>query len=300
MFVDSDGEFFVPIVIGAVIGGYVGGAIANDHGNPLMWDYKSGKTWKGIGIGAVSGAFAGSGIAFGGSYGIGVGSSVFNTLSGYYNGARGGDLFKYAAVGFATGYFGASGGLGMVGTRNTAVGWKIAGRLGTQMLTTAGTSIGNNWAAGQQNPFGSFVVGFGPLNFRMGTNHSLQLNMKDNVFNAISNGLGLFTSLSALIDTRYNYHGISFDYKNSLSFNYQNDLLGDLINSHGAPSTTMGLYSIWNSTNRFLNEEGNHVWQSRFFNNLFIPTYVWDHTINFLHGGLYYDQFFEGQAGKRW
>jgi hypothetical protein len=68
MFVDEDGEFFVPIVIGALIGGYAVGAIANDHGNPLKWDYKSGKTWKGIGLGAVSGAFAGSGIAFGGSY----------------------------------------------------------------------------------------------------------------------------------------------------------------------------------------------------------------------------------------
>jgi hypothetical protein len=300
--VDENGEFwFVPVIVGALIGGYAGGAIANDHGNPLKWDWDSKKTWSGIGIGALSGAFLGSGISVGGTYGMGVGSSGFNTLGGYMGGDRGSSLLKYAAVGFATGYFGASGGLGMVGSKNTALGYKIAGRLGTQMLTTAGRSIGNNWAAGR-DPFGSFMVGVGPINLRVGTNHAVQLNLKDNILNAFSNGVGLLTSGLSMIDSRWKFGSITFDYKNSLSFNYQNELLGKMVNALGAPANTMGLYSIWNSVSEsgYLNEEGNHVWQSRIFNRLFVPTYTWATTINWISNGVYYDQFFENQAYRNW
>jgi hypothetical protein len=58
MYVDPDGEF-VFLVVGAVIGAYVGGAMANDHMNPGKWDYSSGSTWAGMGVGAVVGAFGG-------------------------------------------------------------------------------------------------------------------------------------------------------------------------------------------------------------------------------------------------
>ena len=47
-YVDEDGEFieWIIIGIGALIGMYSGGVLANDgEKNPLKWDYSSGKTW---------------------------------------------------------------------------------------------------------------------------------------------------------------------------------------------------------------------------------------------------------------
>ncbi|MFV8343754.1 FG-GAP-like repeat-containing protein [Flavobacterium sp. XS2P39] len=57
---DINGEFFfIPIIIGAIIGAYIGGSKANDNWNPIKWDYSNGKTWAAIGTGALIGAVAG-------------------------------------------------------------------------------------------------------------------------------------------------------------------------------------------------------------------------------------------------
>lgn len=66
-FTDATGEiaWFVPIIIGAAIGAYMGGAVANNDFNPTRWDWRSGRTWAGIGGGLVTGALAGAGWSFG-------------------------------------------------------------------------------------------------------------------------------------------------------------------------------------------------------------------------------------------
>lgn len=68
-YIDPSGEFawFIPVIIGAVIGTYSGGVIANEgQYNPIKWDYSSGKTWGfmlgGAVVGGISG-YAGWGIA---------------------------------------------------------------------------------------------------------------------------------------------------------------------------------------------------------------------------------------------
>ena len=60
-YTDPSGEmaWFVPVIIGAAIGSYVGGTLANDSYNPLKWDYGSGKTWRYIGFGGLVGAASG-------------------------------------------------------------------------------------------------------------------------------------------------------------------------------------------------------------------------------------------------
>lgn len=65
LYTDPDGEiaWFIPVIIGAVIGAYTGGTIANDgQYNPVKWDYNSGKTWGymfgGAAIGAASGVLS--------------------------------------------------------------------------------------------------------------------------------------------------------------------------------------------------------------------------------------------------
>jgi hypothetical protein len=90
MYVDQDGEiaWFVPVIIGAVIGAYSGGVIANDgQYNPVKWDYSSGRTWGymlgGAVVGGVSGyagwAIAGSGIPMANTAAI-ASSSLINSV----------------------------------------------------------------------------------------------------------------------------------------------------------------------------------------------------------------------------
>ena len=60
-YTDPSGEiaWFVPVIIGAVIGAYTGGVIANNNYNPIKWDYSSGKTWGYMAGGAVVGGVSG-------------------------------------------------------------------------------------------------------------------------------------------------------------------------------------------------------------------------------------------------
>ena len=61
-YVDRNGEFlwFVPVIIGAAIGMYSGGVIANKgQYNPVKWDWSSGKTWGYMLGGAVVGGVSG-------------------------------------------------------------------------------------------------------------------------------------------------------------------------------------------------------------------------------------------------
>lgn len=60
-FVDPNGEIlWVPIIIGAAIGAYMGGVVANDGCfNPTKWDWSSGKTWGYMLGGAVIGGASG-------------------------------------------------------------------------------------------------------------------------------------------------------------------------------------------------------------------------------------------------
>uniref|UniRef100_A0A914DJS4 RHS repeat-associated core domain-containing protein n=1 Tax=Acrobeloides nanus TaxID=290746 RepID=A0A914DJS4_9BILA len=82
--VDPDGEIaFLPFLIigGALIGGYLGGAAANDDWNPIDWDWKDANTYIGLGGGAIAGAFtpvafSGSVVALGGGIAGKVGTTV--------------------------------------------------------------------------------------------------------------------------------------------------------------------------------------------------------------------------------
>jgi RHS repeat-associated protein len=89
-YIDPSGEivWFVPVIIGAVIGTYMGGTIANEgQYNPSKWDWSSGKTWSYMAGGAVvgglagwaGGAIAGSGIPMANTAAI-AGSSLINSI----------------------------------------------------------------------------------------------------------------------------------------------------------------------------------------------------------------------------
>jgi RHS repeat-associated protein len=93
VYTDPSGEIFwlIPIGIGALIGTYTGGVIANEGKyNPTKWDYSSGKTWGymlgGAVVGGVSGyagwAIAGSGIPMANTAAI-AGASFTNSVGTY-------------------------------------------------------------------------------------------------------------------------------------------------------------------------------------------------------------------------
>ena len=97
---DPSGEIIVTaIIIGALVGAYVGGAQANGSWNPLKWNWSSGSTWGGI---------IGGGIIGGVSGGIGayasVGASALLSSAGITGGILGGALSGMAG-GISGGFF---------------------------------------------------------------------------------------------------------------------------------------------------------------------------------------------------
>ena len=123
------------VALGMVVGGFLGGATANDSWNPATWDYESGKTWAGIGIGAAVGAAGG----------VGIGVAL----------AGGGAA---AAIGLAAGMVigGLSGGAGVNGTYaiwewdwSSPKTWAgiFAGAAVGAACVGAGGALGTSWAA---------------------------------------------------------------------------------------------------------------------------------------------------------
>ncbi len=113
VYTDPDGESIVAaIIIGAVIGTYMGGTLANNDYNPFKWDYSSGKTWGYMAGGAIIGGVAGyAGFATfqcGFNAGIAAGSSGLSSsfqagmLSGMTAGAiNGGGFTALGGGGFS-------------------------------------------------------------------------------------------------------------------------------------------------------------------------------------------------------
>lgn len=119
IYTDPTGEspLLVPIIIGAVIGAYTGGVIANDgQYNPVEWDYSSDRTWRymfgGAVVGGVSGyagaLIAGSGIPMANSVAI-AGASFSNSLGTWaYTGGQTPITMSFGAASydFTNGTFG--------------------------------------------------------------------------------------------------------------------------------------------------------------------------------------------------
>jgi RHS repeat-associated protein len=135
-YTDPNGEivWFVPVIIGAVIGAYSGGVIANDgQYNPAKWDYSSGKTWGYM----LGGAVIGAGSAWaGGSVAVCIGQNMAFAGAGTVAGAVGG-----AVGGVISG-----GGFAALAGGNVFDGmWK--GALSGLLGGAVGSYIGGGWGA---------------------------------------------------------------------------------------------------------------------------------------------------------
>ncbi|QEK50828.1 hypothetical protein FYC62_03435 [Pedobacter aquae] len=211
--VDPSGEFIfttlaaifcpplLPVAIGADLGMWSGGSMANGTANPFKWDYSSGKTWGYMLGGAITGGLSGgvantiatSGIAFSNTLAI-AGGSLINSAGTYmYTGGKT-DLsinFGFGSYNFSTGEFGYLGKKGNSFMENLGYGLGTLANVSdvlagfkpgeVQLNTENSDAIGHSalTKVGETNPDNSLVsVGpdpggkwiFNPFKFKKGTN----------------------------------------------------------------------------------------------------------------------------------
>lgn len=313
MMVDPDGQlaWFIPVIIGAVVGGTTGGIVA--HNNGQDW-------WKGAITGAFIGAAVGLGVSAtigpaGGITGITVGNSTAATAqltqawgitSTAIQGANvnmamsafgGGDLdnvYKSGIVGAASGLFTATGGFGMVkawGSQSKTA--QFIGRQFYQGIGTAGRSIGNNWAAGR-DPFSRVTVGAGPVNLTFGKGQQL-LQWQNNIGNIATNAVGL-SNLAFGGTADFNWE--------HLTPTYGGGMIDKLFGG------TWGAHSILYRSDQYSQEgkgliahELHHIWQSRALGDAYLANYAGQGLLGLLMGrpfnfgyAAYYPNYFENQA----
>jgi len=274
-YIDPCGNFVIPIIIGAAIGAYLGGAIQSGNWNPVSRDFWQ-NGWQGAIAGGLLGAAGGAMLASGiGASGVltaggevtrafGITSSILNSsaINIGMNAIQGGGwdgAWKAGLVGLGTGAWGATGGFGMVnawGSQNAIAG--LGGRLGYQAIGTAGGSIGNNWASGV-NPFSRVTVGVGPVNLTFGRNQNL-LQWQNNLGNIITNAIGLGNLAFG--------GNVSFEWQD-LAFVYTGGLMERMPGAWG-PYAVMGPEWLVRSE---LPHEMHHIWQSRAFGDTFLLHY---------------------------
>jgi RHS repeat-associated protein len=307
-YTDPSGEivWFVPVIIGSVIGAYAGASIQS--GTAAFWNWKP-DAWKGAIAGGIIGATLGYGFAAAiGATGMtttfttaagttanvttkaaGLVSSMLNSGSiniglNVLSGGGWDGAWKAGVVGMASGAWTATGGFGMVkswGAENAFA--KLGGKLGYQMIGTAGSSIGNNWARGE-NPFSKVILGVGPVNLTLGKGQKL-LQWQNNLGNIATNALGLGNLA---------FGGkMSFDWKN-LAPVYTGGLMEKMGGAWG-PYSVMGPDGF---TQSVLGHEMHHIWQSRSMGDTFLLHYGLQGVFSWLMGGNFIGEtnYFEGQA----
>ena len=98
VYVDENGEFIITaLIVGAIIGAYIGGSQANGTYNPFKWDFNNVDTWIGMvggalvggvsgGVAAYAGGLAAAGLAAYGITGGVTGGAVVGATSGLVGG----------------------------------------------------------------------------------------------------------------------------------------------------------------------------------------------------------------------
>lgn len=209
-YIDPSGEiaWFIPVIIGAVIGTYTGGVIANEgQYNPIKWDYSSGKTWGymlgGAVVGGASGyagwAIAGSGIPMANTAAI-AGSSLINSVGTWaYTGGQTpiSISFGVASYDFTNGTFGYLGKKGNKWYENLGYGFGALANLSDAIsfLRGGGQNIKVNSAKTSKKDWwghssitdenGNSLVSVGPpFDDPVGKSNSLSETWKNSIKNA--------------------------------------------------------------------------------------------------------------------
>jgi len=94
----AGGPVGLAVALGAEVGSYVGGSIANHNFDPSEWNWGSGSTWEGMGIGAVAGAALGYAAYFAPGLILAGNAKAIAAYSGFILGAEvGGSEINHSA-----------------------------------------------------------------------------------------------------------------------------------------------------------------------------------------------------------
>ena len=307
MMLDPDGElaWFVPIIIGAVAGGYSGASIVSG-GN---WDFRNWDSdwWKGAVIGSVLGATAGASFA---SYAHASGmTTTAQTASGIVNVPTKAWGITSTALSSGTVNIGISGALqhgtdgmwkaGLVGLGSgiyTATrGFGLAklgffGRLGAQAVGSSAESIGYNWAAGEK-AFSRVTLGVGPINLTLGEGQKL-VQWQNNLGNITYNAVGMTNTLFLGGDMRIDWRNLTPVYYGGAIKSVYDRANIEATGAHVVFSRFRNL------SDDYLKHEMTHVWQSRLLGDPFMLNYLLQYCYPLLMGeNQYYVNFWEYQAG---
>jgi len=297
IYTDPSGEFIVPLLIGAAVGAYVGASIQSNNWNFTKWQSNA---WQGAIAGAFVGATVGGMVSSSiGTTGMftsagsatkawGITSSMLNSASINiaFNEISGGGwagAWKSGIVGAASGGWSMSGGFGLANG-------KLAHKLTYQMIGTAGSSIGNNWASNKK-PFSKVTLGVGPINLTLGKNQNL-LQLKNNLGNLAFNTVGL-ANLAAGGKVQFDWDNLAPAYSEGFIANVYGTIL---------PAAGTGAHVVFSNTteslkNRFMQHEMRHVWQSRSFGDKFLLNYFSQGVYPLLRFiDQYYGNYFEKTA----
>ena len=87
VYVDENGEFIITaLIVGAIIGAYIGGSQANGTYNPFKWDFNNVETWGGIVGGGIIGCLSGGVAAYAGGL-VAAGLATYGITGGVIGGA---------------------------------------------------------------------------------------------------------------------------------------------------------------------------------------------------------------------
>jgi RHS repeat-associated protein len=183
MYVDQDGEFWW--LIGAVIGAYSGGVIANGgQYNPIKWDYSSGKTW-GYMLGGtvVGGASAGFGASIASNGGF-----MANTM-----GIAGASFMNSVGMAAVTGQTPISISFGVASYDFTNGEWGYLGKKRNKWYENLG------YALGALANVSDILTGLRPQGVDLVTEHSDEVGHSALVKEGTSTGVGGSPDPNALI-----------------------------------------------------------------------------------------------------
>ncbi len=237
-FTDPDGEWVW--IIGAIIGAYTGGALANNDFDPTKWDFSSSKTWGYMLGGALVGGFSGyiggvvaqSGVPMANTLGI-TSASLTNSIGTHIY--TGGQTDISVSLGVASynfnsgewGYLGKEGnstvenigyGLGAIANVSDVLAGFEPGEV--QLNTEHSDPIGHSAITdvGETDPYNSIVsVGpdpggkwiFNPFKFKKGTNDwSNYVNAGDDVWKMTVKGVNVsrLKAYGAILDKNVEYN----------------------------------------------------------------------------------------------
>ena len=257
VYVDENGEFIITaIIVGAIVGAYIGGSQANGTYNPFRYDYSSGNTWLGIGGGALIGGVSGGVAAYAGglaaaglaTYGITggiVGGAAVGAASGFVGGAISGGFMSLLPGG--NGKFWSSAGWGAL---SGFVGGAVIGGA-TGALTTP---KGHNIWTGREIPQPVQTLETTP----MGVHLDVENNITGNLELKAPTSVSLEIQQSKLISIETPDRGIRLLRMGNTDIN---SLQGEVRNNFKRFISKIPANSKTNATWRVL-DDGNYLFQT--------------------------------------